>query len=167
MFRRPFAPGIAVTPLAAVLVPAAPAFAANVGVEAVGETFFDPDIGDFVGAAEVTFEDPPEPVLADSMTFLLGPPMELPNGMLIAAKSHTFDFGDLDGDGITGTFTTIDFAILVPTDMPGVYELHAQLRLDSGTGAFEDVRGHVRRTQGTIDMVAGHAQWAMTGRLTT
>lgn len=112
----------------------------------------------FVGEATFHLDGVPHTVL--STTNLLST-RELPDGVIIFQTSHTFDFGAGD------TLVTHDHGRMVPTADPGLYELHSQLTIVEGTGAFAGARGHLRGQPGsTIDLVKGEAMWTTIGVVT-
>ncbi len=116
---------------------AAPAIA----VHAEGHTFaVGPST--FIGTASVTLDG--EEFEAAVTTELLSM-VTLPNGIILAETSHTFDFGDGD------TFVTSDHARAVPTWTPGLYELYSSLKITDGTGIFEGANGHLHGESGTIN----------------
>lgn len=66
--------------------------------------------------------------------------------MHVVAASHKFDFGGGD------TFTTSDVGIAEPTDTPGILTLNEKLRIEFGTGRFENASGDLS-VHGVITIV--------------
>jgi hypothetical protein len=91
-------------------------------------------------------------------TTLLGQPTATEDGTLLAATSHTFVFPD------GSTFTTIDRAVLSPTDTPGLYRINTDASIDRGTGDYANACGKLS-IHGTIDLFGGEVVWRYTGQL--
>jgi hypothetical protein len=70
------------------------------------------------------------------------------DGVQHVIATHTFTF--TDG---SGSFTTSDKEVAVPTDIPGLYTLNANMKIVSGTGAYQGASGHLT-AHGTIDFRA-------------
>ncbi len=88
---------------------------------------------------------------------LLGPPRVTEDGTLHATTSHTFVFAD-------GTFTTLDSAVLSPTDTQGVYRLNTRATISGGTENYANACGSLS-IHGTIDLVSREVVWRFTGRV--
>ncbi len=91
-------------------------------------------------------------------TFLLGAPTVTEDGTLHATTSHTFDFGN--GDSIT----TLDRAVLSPTDTPGLYNLNTRATITGGTGNYANACSSLS-IHGTINLISGQVDWRFTGRV--
>ena len=91
-------------------------------------------------------------------TFLLGAPTITEDGTLHATTSHTFDFGN------GNSFTTLDRAVLSPTDTPGVYRLNTRATISGGTGIYANACGSLN-IHGTINLFSGEVDWRFTGRV--
>jgi hypothetical protein len=91
-------------------------------------------------------------------TNLLGPPTASEDGTLHAATSHTFVFND------GRTFTTIDRAVLSPTDIPGIYRLNTIAAISAGSGDYAAACGQLS-IHGTINLITGEVIWRFTGRV--
>lgn len=112
----------------------------------------------FVGPASFVFNG--AATQATASTVLLQQ-RDLPNGMVLAITSHTFDFGN------GNTLVTLDHVRLFPTATPGLYEIDSQLNLVDGTGIFENAAGHFVGGRGaTINLVTGQADWTLSGTVT-
>ena len=112
----------------------------------------------FVGTASVTIAAATF-AEASVTTILLGEPIALPSGALLAPTSHTFDFGPL------GSMTTMDQALLLPTEPPCMFRLYSWLRIIpmQGTGYFGDAKGALFAYDGEINLCTGEASWSMRG----
>jgi hypothetical protein len=91
-------------------------------------------------------------------TNLLGPPTATEDGTLLAKTSHTFVFQD------GSTLTTLDHAVLSPTDTPGLYNLNTRAAITGGTGTYEDACGQLS-LHGTVNFLSGEIEWSVTGRV--
>ena len=91
-------------------------------------------------------------------TYLLGPPNATEDGTLHATTSHAFDFGN------GNSFTTLDRAVLSPTDTPGLYNLNTKATIAGGTGTYADACGSLN-IHGTINLITGQVIWRFTGRI--
>ena len=91
-------------------------------------------------------------------TYLLGPPTVIEDGTLHATTSHTFGFAD------GSSFTTLDRAVLSPTDTPGVYRLNTKATISGGTGIYANACGSLN-IHGTINLFSGEVDWRFTGRV--
>lgn len=126
-----------------------------VGVRGFGETFATGP-GTFQGNA--TLETKTGVENASVVTNLLGPPTPGDDGTLHASTSHTFVLED------GSSFTTLDNAVLSPTDTPGLYNLNTRAAIVSGTGTHTDSCGRLS-IHGTIDLINGEVVWRFTGRI--
>jgi hypothetical protein len=124
-------------------------------VKGTGHTFATQP-GTFQGTAYVTSER--QTTNAAVTTTLLGAPTPTADGTLLASTSHTFVFPD------GSTFTTIDRAVLSPTDTPGLYRLNTDAAIDGGTGAYANACGDLS-IHGTINLITGEVIWRFTGRV--
>ena len=134
------------------------AFSAGADCESVkgsGHTFATGP-GVFQGTATISGNG--QTVTAAVTTVLLGPPTATADGTLLAATSHTFVFPD------GSTFTTIDRAVLSPTDTAGLYRLNTDAAIDGGTGAYANACGSLS-VHGTINLISGEVIWRFTGRI--
>ena len=121
--------------------------------------------GPFVGLATVvidgtTYEDV-------AVTTIVTEVRPLPNGILLARTSHTFDFNFADPP-LAGSFTTIDRANLTPLDNIGcVYRLDGGGLIDAGqgTGVFEGSTGGMRGIGNEVNFCTGVATWAFNGSI--
>lgn len=95
---------------------------------------------------------------ANVTTYLLGPPRATEDGTLHATTSHTFDFGN------GSSFTTLDSAVLSPTETPGLYNLNTRATITGGTGQYTDACGPLS-IHGTINLASGQVIWRFTGRI--
>ncbi|MEO8041621.1 MAG: hypothetical protein ABI646_03325 [Acidobacteriota bacterium] len=91
-------------------------------------------------------------------TNLLGPPKVGDDGTLLAHTSHTFVFDD------GSSFTTLDNAVLSPTDTSGLYNLNTRAAIIQGTGSFENAFG-ILSIHGTINFISGEVIWRFKGQL--
>jgi hypothetical protein len=91
-------------------------------------------------------------------TYLLGAPTETEDGTLRATTSHTFVFAD------GSSFTTLDRAVLSPTDTPGLYNLNTKATVSSGLGNYANACGSLA-IHGTINLVSGQVIWRFNGRI--
>ena len=91
-------------------------------------------------------------------TYLLGAPTETEDGTLRATTSHTFVFAD------GSSFTTLDRAVLSPTDTPGLYNLNTRATITGGTGNYANACGSLS-IHGTINLISGQVIWRFTGRI--
>ena len=91
-------------------------------------------------------------------TNLLGPPTATEDGTLLATTSHTFVFQD------GSSLTTLDHAVLSPTNTPGLYNLNTRAAITGGTGSYESACGQLS-IHGTINLISGEVQWSVTGRI--
>lgn len=110
----------------------------------------------FQGTASVKIDG--QVLNASVTTVLLGQPQQTEDGTLQAATSHTFAFSD------GSSFTTLDSAILSPTDTPGVYRLNTRAAISGGTGAYANACGSFS-IHGTINLITGVVDWRFTGRV--
>lgn len=97
-------------------------------------------------------------IIVTVTTNLLGPPTATEDGTLLATTSHTFVFQD------GSSLTTLDHAVLSPTDTPGLYNLNTRAAVTGGTGTYEDACGQLS-IHGTINLISGEIQWSVTGRI--
>ncbi len=70
------------------------------------------------------------------------------DGAILVTTSHVFEVtGSSDGDGQCAAgencFTTLDRAILSPTDTLGLFRLNSHLEIISGNGAYADACGRL------------------------
>ena len=112
--------------------------------------------GVFQGAAAVNSSGQTQN--ASVTTYLLGPPNATEDGTLHATTSHTFDLGNGD------SFTTLDRAVLSPTDTPGFYNLNTKATITGGTGTYANACGSLN-VHGTINLITGQVTWRFTGRI--
>ena len=84
---------------------------------------------------------------ADVLVTLLAEPEVDANGVQYVVATHEFTFAD------GSSFTTNDQEIAVPTDVPGLYTITADMEVSSGTGIYEGVSGQLI-ANGTIDFAA-------------
>lgn len=91
-------------------------------------------------------------------TYLLGAPTASEDGTLRANTSHTFTFAN------GSSFTTLDRAILSPTDLPGLYNLNTKATITDGTGSYASACGSLN-IHGTINLITGDVVWRFTGRI--
>jgi hypothetical protein len=68
-------------------------------------------------------------------------------GVQHVSASHVLTFDD------GSTITTADKEVATPTDVPGLYALNGNLKVVSGTGAYEGASGHFT-AHGTMDFRA-------------
>jgi hypothetical protein len=95
------------------------------------------------------------------------------NGAINAVTSHVFEInGRSDGDGKCepgeDCFTTLDRAVLTPTDKPGNFRLTSKLGIINGFGAFRKACGRLEvRRGGAIDFTATPptVRWEVEGNL--
>ncbi len=97
-------------------------------------------------------------VIVTVTTNLLGPPTATEDGTLLATTSHTFVFQD------GSSLTTLDHAVLSPTDTPGLYNLNTRAAITGGTGTYENACGQLS-IHGTINLLSGEVLWSVTGRI--
>jgi hypothetical protein len=129
---------------------ATPALAASdcVIVNGSGSVVFDPTVGGFVGPVDLDGDG-----LADATStafvFSLVP---TDDGTLHAVTSHEIV--------LTGgaTFTTIDRAVLSPSDTPGLYRLNSDLEIESGASG-------TLKLHGDIHLIEGWAEARVHGRI--
>ncbi|HVE57651.1 MAG TPA: hypothetical protein VNB22_12530 [Pyrinomonadaceae bacterium] len=91
-------------------------------------------------------------------TYLLGAPTTAEDGTLKATTSHTFVFAD------GSSLTTLDRAVLSPTETPGLYNLNTQATITGGTGIYANACGSLN-IHGTINLITGQVDWRFTGRI--
>ena len=91
-------------------------------------------------------------------TYLLGAPTASDDGTLHAVTSHTFTFAD------GSSFTTLDRAVLSPTETPGLYNLNTKATITNGTGNYANACGSLN-IHGTINLVTGQVVWRFTGKV--
>ena len=124
-------------------------------VKGTGHTFATGP-GVFQGSAVVAANG--QTINAAVTTVLLGPPTATPDGTLLAVTSHNFVFPD------GSTFTTIDRAVLSPTDTPGLYRLNTDAAIDGGTGTYAKACGSLS-VHGSINLISGEVIWRFSGRI--
>lgn len=94
------------------------------------------------------------------------------DGAIRATTSHVFEFNDGSGtiDGQCGAgencFTTLDRAVLTPTETPGLFRLNSHLAIVSGSGAYQDACGKLV-AHGFINFAAAvpTVEWKLNGRV--
>jgi hypothetical protein len=148
------------TVAAALMIAGSPAAlnSQSIGVHGEGHTMLNFSTGAFEGAAMFHLDGVPYAVAASTVVLEQTP---LPNGTIRTRTAHTYDFG---GGNV---LITSDHGRLVPTQTPGIYELHAQMTIASGTGMFEGATGHLRGLQGgTISFITFEAHWTTMGVVT-
>jgi hypothetical protein len=91
-------------------------------------------------------------------TYLLGAPATTEDGTLKATTSHTFVFAD------GSSLTTLDSAVLSPTETPGLYNLNTRATITGGTGTYANACGSLN-IHGTINLITGQVVWRFTGRV--
>jgi hypothetical protein len=79
------------------------------------------------------------------------------DGATLATSSHVFTVG-------TSTFTTLDRAILTPTNTPSVLRLNSHLDVSGGTGDLANADGTFA-AHGFIDFSDGSVVWEIRGSL--
>ncbi len=95
------------------------------------------------------------------------------NGTINAVTSHVVEInGKSDGDGKCepgeDCFTTLDRAVLTPTNTPGIFALTSKLGIISGNGMFRNLCGKLEvRRGGVIDFTATPptVKWELEGHL--
>jgi hypothetical protein len=97
-------------------------------------------------------------IIVTVTTNLLGPPTATEDGTLLATTSHTFVFQD------GSSLTTLDHAVLSPTETPGLYNLNTRAAITAGAGIYENACGQLS-IHGTINLINGEVQWDVTGRI--
>jgi hypothetical protein len=91
------------------------------------------------------------------------------DGTIQATTSHVFEI-DGNGDGICGAdedcFTTLDRAILSPTDSLGLFRLNSHLAIVSGEGVYANACGKLV-VHGFINfgVAPPTLEWRLTGRI--
>jgi hypothetical protein len=124
-------------------------------IKGTGHTFA---IGRTTFQGTASIDNGGQTVSASVTTNLLGPPTATEDGTLHATTSHTFVFSD------ESSFTTIDRAVLSPTDKPGLYRLNTNATISAGIGRYENAyRG--LSIHGTINLITGEVVWRFTGRI--
>ena len=99
----------------------------------------------FAGTATLTIHGQEKP--ADLLVTLLAEPEVDANGVQYVVATHTFTFAD------GSSFTTNDQETAVPTEVPGLYTITANMEVASGTGIYQGVSGQLV-ANGTIDFAA-------------
>ena len=94
------------------------------------------------------------------------------DGAIRATTSHVFEINDgsTNGDGQCAAgencFTTLDRAVLTPTDTPGLFRLNSHMAIVGGSGTYEDACGKLV-AHGFINFAAGPptVEWRLSGRV--
>ena len=107
-------------------------------VNGSGRVVFDPDLGGFVGPVDLDGDGETD---ATSTAFVLSlVPTE--DGSLHAVTTHTFTLTS------GGAFTTLDHAVLSPTDTAGLYRLNSVLDIQSGASGKLLLHGEIHLIEG-------------------
>ena len=104
-------------------------------------------INDFQFAGTATLTIHGQEKTADLLVTLLAEPEVDANGVQYVVATHRFTFAD------GSSFTTNDQETAVPTEVPGLYTITANMEVASGTGIYEGVSGQLV-ANGTIDFAA-------------
>jgi hypothetical protein len=99
----------------------------------------------FAGTATLTIHG--QEKQAELLVTLLAEPEVDANGVQYVVATHTFTFAD------GSSFTTNDQETAVPTEIPGLYTITANMEVASGTGIYEGASGQLI-ANGTIDFSA-------------
>jgi hypothetical protein len=140
---RPFALLVLISGILLMLgMPAAIAAKDCAVVNGSASVVFDPTVGGFVGPVDLDGDGAPD--ATSTATVLTIVPSE--DGTLHAVTSHVVVLNS------GAMFTTLDRAILSPSDTPGLYRLNTDAPITSGASGKLKIHGNVHLIEGWAEL---------------
>jgi hypothetical protein len=93
-----------------------------------------------------------------NFTVSFSQPTPQANGTLVSTASHNVAFTDSQQ---STWFSNNDLLVFTPTTTPGIFSVHAEIHIVSGTGKYEDACGSFI-AEGTADFVTGQVVTVIT-----